>query len=260
MKLHHSAIAGDAHSRWRPSDRERDGRIEEGMTFANLILSALAPASLQRLAPNLEAVELSQGRALHRADALIEHIYFLDKGLASLVKTMEDGRSIEVGAVGIEGALGILAAFGIGRTVVDAIIQLPSHGLRIRPSALQEEMARNPTLRTLILRSAQHTLSQVVQIAACNSLHSLRERCCRWLLTAHDSAGSNSFPVTHEILAAVLGVQRTGVSVIANTLRQSGLIAYRYGQLTITDRSGLERYACECYGLLRAQSAQLLVL
>jgi CRP-like cAMP-binding protein len=229
------------------------------MTYANLILSALASASLQRLAPNLEAVELSRGRVIHRADAPIEHIYFLDKGLASLVKTMEDGRSIEVVTVGIEGALGVLAAFGLSRAVVDAIVQLPGHGSRIRPSALREEMARNPILQTLLLQCAHRTLSQVIQIAACNSLHSLRERCCRWLLMAHDSAGSDRFPITHETLAAVLGVQRTGVSVVANTLRQSGLIAYRHGHLIITDRSGLERQACECYGSLRARSDQLSV-
>jgi CRP-like cAMP-binding protein len=226
------------------------------MTYANLVLSALAPASLQRLAPNFETVEVGQGHVVHRVDAPVEHVYFLNKGLASLVKTMEDGRSIEVGVVGIEGVLGVSAAFAIGRPLVDSVIQLPGHGVRIRPGVLQEEMARTPTLGVLMARYAQRAVGQFIQIAACNSLHTLRERCCRWLLMAHDSVGSDTFPLTHEILAAILGVQRAGVSVIANTLRQSGLIAYRHGHVTIIDRAGLERQACECYGSLQTLFAQ----
>lgn len=225
--------------------------------YANRILAALPPESLDRLAGSLERVDLAQGAMLRHADAPMAHVYFLERGLASLVRRTEDGRSIEIGAVGVEGMVGVLATIGLRLASIDVTVQVPGFAWRLAPDTLRDAMARDRIFATLLRRDAHRAFEHLVQIAACNGLHSLRERCCRWLLTAHDNAGSDSFPLTHEALADVLGVQRAGVSAIASGLREAGLIAYRHGRITIGDRRGLERQACECYHVLQATSDRM---
>jgi CRP-like cAMP-binding protein len=227
-------------------------RIEEG--FENRILSALPRESVERLAVHLETVELTQGMTLGHADSPIDQVYFLNRGLVSLVKTLEDGQSIEVATVGIEGMVGLPVVLAGGdRSLTDYIVQVPGVASCIAPRQLRDEVRRDRALAALLSQYAQETFLQFIQIAACNGLHSVRERCCRWLLIAHDNAGSDGFPLTHETLAALLGVQRAGVSNVAHSLRQAGLIDYRHGSVTIENRSALEREACECYRILRAQ-------
>jgi CRP-like cAMP-binding protein len=220
---------------------------------ANRLLLALPQATFENVRQNLEMVDLVRGQVIYHVDAPVKHVYFVDRGLISLVKTMRDGRTVEIGAVGIEGVAGSNALFGIERTILDSIVQVPGTALRGDCQAMRREMERSESLRDLIQCYAHFAVSQLAQTAACNRLHSLEERCCRWLLIAHDSARSDSFALTHEFLAMMLGVQRTGVSLTANILQRAGLIRYSRGYVTVTDRPGLEAAACECHSTIHAQ-------
>ncbi len=225
--------------------------------LANRIMLALPPATLQSVKAHLEPVELKRGFVIYRPDARIEKLYFVNRGLISLVRTMNDGRTVEIGAVGIEGLMGLEALFGVERATLECIVQLPGTAFRGSPDVLRAEMRRSQLLQALLHGYYNLALSQIAQTAACNRLHTLEQRCCRWLLIAHDSAREESFSLTHEFLAMMLGVQRGGVSLAANALQQAGLIRYARGRITITNRPGLEAAACECYGTIRRLIANL---
>jgi CRP-like cAMP-binding protein len=224
---------------------------------ANLVLRALPRTVLHRIRPHLELIDLPRGHVLARIGTPVHHVYFVNRGVVSLVKTMQDGRTAEVGAVGIEGVAPVSALFGFENAVLDAIVQVPGSGFRMSRRSLRSEMAHSRALQDLIQHYVQWTVSQLAQTAACNRLHGLEERCCRWLLVAHDSALADTFMLTHEFLAMVLGVQRVGVTLTAGILRKAGLIDYSRGQVTIVDRVGLEEAACECYRTMRAQLDEL---
>ena len=224
----------------------------------NRLLAALPAESRDRLAPHLEPIELERGQVVHAAGAVIEHIYFIEQGLASLIKPMSDGSVVEVGTIGVEGMIGLSALIGVNRALVDVVVQAPGTALRVPRGVLAQEMAVNQRFRDLLLRYGHVLMLQFIQTAACNSLHSIEQRCCRWLLIAHDSARTASFPLTHEFLAMLLGVQRAGVSVAASALQKAGVIEYRYGRVTIIDRDQLEARACECYEAIRAALDRLL--
>jgi len=238
--------------------RDRPGiRAAGHREITNRILGSLPRATLKRILPDLEPLSTVRGQVIDQVDRPIEYLYFINRGLVSFVKTMQDGRTVEVGAVGIEGITDPNALFGIDKAIVGSIVQIPGTALRIRRAILLREMAMDDALREMMHKCARFAISQLVQTAACNRLHTLEERCCRWLLIAHDSALAKSFPLTHEFLAMMLGVQRAGVSVAARFLQKAGLIQYTRGRVTITDQSGLEDAACECYGAKRAELEKL---
>lgn len=219
--------------------------------LSNRILSALSPATLQCVKPHLEPVVLQRGRVIYEPDGRIDKLYFVNRGLVSLVRTMKDGRTLEIGTFGIEGVTGQEALFGIDSATLECVVQVPGSAFCASPDFLYAEMQRSQDLQMLLHRYYHLALSQIAQTAACNRLHTLEQRCCRWLLIAHDSARGDSFSLTHEFLAMMLGVQRAGVSLAANALQQAGLIRYARGRMTIADRLGLEAAACECYGTIR---------
>jgi len=239
-------------------DRDRPGTRGGGYRdITNRILRSLPRATLKRILPDLQSVNTLRGQVIDVVDRPIEYLYFVNRGLVSFVKTMQDGRTVEVGAVGIEGITDPNALFGIDKAIVGSLVQIPGTALRIRRDVLMREMATDDALREMMHKCARFAISQLVQTAACNRLHTLEERCCRWLLIAHDSALAKSFPITHEFLAMMLGVQRAGVSVAARLLQRAGLIQYTRGRVTITDQAGLEDVACECYGAKRAEFERL---
>jgi CRP-like cAMP-binding protein len=221
--------------------------------IANRILLALPQDSLQRLKPHLERVDLPQRRVVHDASTSVEHLYFVNQGLISLIKTMKDGRTVEVAAIGTEGVTGIFALYGIQPPIWDAIVQIPGEAFRVELGRLQAEMKRSDIFRGIMQRYIHAVVCEIAQTAACNRLHSLEERCCRWLLLAQERAQSDTFPVTHEFLALMLGVQRAGLSITAGILQKAGFIQYSRGRIVILDRSGLEATTCECYLAITAQ-------
>jgi CRP-like cAMP-binding protein len=215
--------------------------------IANRILLSLPQTTLERLQPALELRAMAKRDPIDRFDQPIEYLYFVNRGLISFVKTMEDGRTVEIGVVGIEGISSSHALFGINKAVLEALVQVPGTAFRISRDNLKHLISEDIALREALEKYAHFSVAAFAQTAACNRLHHLDERCCRWLLITHDSARSDTFSLTHEFLAMMLGVQRAGVSIAANALQRAGLIQYRHGQVTIVDRSGLEDAACECY-------------
>ena len=160
---------------------------------------------------------------------------------------MEDGKSTEVGLIGDEGLLGIPAILGGETSGYSAIIQAPGNCLRIKVADLKAEFNRDGALRNRLLGYVRLLLLQISQTAACNRLHHLEQRFARWLLMVHDRVRKDEFPVTHEVLSLVLGAPRSEVSVAAASLRKEWFIRYWRGKITILDRQGLEKAACECY-------------
>jgi len=224
----------------------------------NRLLAALPPADFERLAASLTPVTLSLKQFLVEADQPIEAAYFVETGMVSYLAYLADGEALEVGLIGCEGMVGLPLVLGVDRASVGAMVQVDGTALRISPTALRQAFNDSEAIRTRLLRSMQALHAQVSQTAVCNGSHSLQERLARWLLLAHDRAKDNQFPMTHEFMATMLGVRRSGVTVTAGALKQAGLITYTNGHMTILDRSGLEAAACECYGAVKRQYEQLL--
>ena len=227
-----------------------------GPTIENRVLSALPTADLDRLRPHLQPVALQQRQILHAAGAAIEHVYFIEQGLASVLTVMADGGAVEVRMVGREGVSDVSHALGAEISSQQVIVQVPGRALRISAAHLRAEFDTCDALRRSVLRCAAAAMTMTSQSAACNRLHSLEQRCARWLLSASDRIGTAAMPMTHEFLSLLLGVRRSGITATANRLRRMGLIHYRRGRLTIIYRSAMEACACECYAADREQFAR----
>src|SRR5579862_7270456 len=158
-----------------------------GQEVHNRLLLAMPPATVERLSTVLQPSPLIVGQSISRVNEVAEHIYFINVGFVSIVKTMLDGRAVEVGGIGIEGAISPGSLFGINGGVFDSLVQLPGSAFRIRREALRQEATQDPALREMLLSCAHFILTSIGQTAACNRLHSVEERCCRWLLIAQDN-------------------------------------------------------------------------
>jgi CRP-like cAMP-binding protein len=228
-----------------------------GEQVANRILLALPPPVFKQVLPHLKHVDFQRGDIVYRPGDLVRDVYFINRGLLSLVKTMRDGRTVEVSTRGIEGVTAPGVLFDLDTAILECVVQIPASAFSIRADMLRGAMTANRKLHALLLGYVHIVGDQLAQTAACNRLHSLRERFCRWLLIAHDSARSDTFPLTQEFLAAILGVQRSGVSIAASNLQKAGVIRCARGSITIIDRSRLEGSACECYRVVRDQFDRL---
>jgi CRP-like cAMP-binding protein len=224
----------------------------------NRILDALPAAESERLRPHLEPVSFALRQVLERPGQRVDYVYFPAKGALSVIILLQDGSAIEVGTVGHEGMLGLAALLGDGISLHEVIIQAAGTGFRIGARLARQEMERSTAFRALVLKLSQFVLAEISQNAACNGHHDLRSRCARWLLTMADKTDEETFALSQEFLATMLGVQRTAVTGVAQKLREEGLIHYRRGRIEIVDRAGLESAACECYGMMRELHRRLL--
>lgn len=213
----------------------------------NRLLLALPPATLERILRVSEPVSLVRGQRIDRADQPIRHIHFINRGLVTIAKTLEDGRSVEIGAIGIEGVANLPPFVGIQKAILDAVVQIPGTALRMGCDAMRRELENDSAFREVVQNYVRFGLSELARHIACGRLHHIEQRCCRWLLIAHDHALSDAFPVTHESLAMMLGCQRAGVTIAMGSLVKAGLIEHKRGAVAIIDRSGLEAGACDCY-------------
>jgi len=227
---------------------------------ANRILAALPPEEFEPLAAKLRPVPLVLGEVLYMPEQKIEYVYFVDSGVVSLLASLENGATVEAGLIGLEGMAGISVILGADSTPNQALIQAEGHALRISSKDIQTEFRKGGKLCDLLLRYTHTLFTQVAQTAACNRLHSIEQRLARWLLLTQDRVGRNDFVLTQDFLSRMLGVRRAGVSVAANTLRQAGLIDYHRGTMIILNRTRLENYSCECYGIVRAEYDRHLAL
>jgi len=223
----------------------------------NQILAALDKTEYQHLFVQLERVSLVLGERIYEADGPMDHVYFPETAVFSMLATMEDGRTVEVGPVGNEGLVGLRVAMGAKTTPDGVIVHIAGTALRLKASALKAELvsSRIP-LSHYLTRYTRMLLMMTGRTSACNKLHSLEQQLARWLLTMNDYVG-NELRLTHELLALTLGVRRAGVSVAANSFRNMGAIDYRRSYIHVVDRQGLEAIACECYHSVKAEYERL---
>lgn len=244
-----------------PSVVRRDQSTEASMTAfeipENRILRQLPRAQFQRLRALMSPVTTQFRQVLYHAHAPIEYVYFLNSGAASAVAVMKDGSTIEVATIGREGVVGLSALLASRTSPNEVIIQIAGDALRISSEMLEPEARSDGPLRDLLLRYQTAFLTQISYSVACNGLHPIQKRCCRWLLTMQDSIGSNQLELTHEFLAVMLGVRRPSVTEVLRPLQEQGLLLNGRGVITILDRKGLEALACECYQIVRQEYERL---
>jgi CRP-like cAMP-binding protein len=196
-------------------------------------------------------------QVLYQARSNMDHAYFPNRGVVSALTVMEGGRAIEVATIGDEGMVGLPLIVGAKTTTNRMIVQVPGDALRMTEEVLREEVSRDGALRRLLTLYHTAFLAQVSQAVACNGLHSVYQRCCRWLLMTQDRAHSDVFPMTHEFLAEMLGVRRSTVSEVLEPFQEKGLIRYSRGRFTVLDRVGLTAGACECYRIINDEFSRL---
>lgn len=213
----------------------------------NHLLIALPTKDRQRLLKHCRPYKLEFAHVLCESGARVQHVYFPNAGLISLLTPVQEGVSVEVGMVGREGFAGIPLFLGVPTSPVQWLVQGASDALRIHANDFTKEIVRSRPLREALNRYLHTFMTQVGQTAACNSHHELGPRLARWLLMTHDRVQSDSFRLTQEFLAQMLNVQRAGVTRAAGTLQRRKLIRYRRGAITILNRPGLELAACGCY-------------
>jgi len=213
----------------------------------NRLLARLAPAEYLRLLPLLKSLVLEPDQLLHKPRTPFVYAYFPTRAVTSYLRIMESGAAIEVGTVGNEGMVGASGALRAPESPHQVIVQVSGEGYRIEVKALAAEADRSASFRRLLVTYQAAFHAQVSQSVACNGLHPIGKRCCRWLLMTHDRVGADILPLTHEYLAMMLGVRRASVTDVLGPLRDQGLISYSRGAITVLNRKGLEGAACECY-------------
>jgi CRP-like cAMP-binding protein len=220
---------------------------DEGVNGRNRLLAALGPSDLALLSPHLKNSRHKQGVVLQEPGDPIEHVYFPQSGMISLLAVMEAGNGVETATIGREGAVGVMVGL-FGRTATArAVVQVEGTVSHIPAAQFQRALDESSTIRNLMARYNDAQITLVYQVAGCNALHQVITRLCRWLLQTRDKSDSDVIPLTHEFLSEMLGVQRSTVTVLARELQSLGLIHYRRGRIEIIDRPRLEAKACECY-------------
>jgi CRP-like cAMP-binding protein len=223
----------------------------------NKILAKLPGAELDELRPHFERVSLHHGQHVIIPDEPIADCYFPLDCLLSLVTQMEDGSAVESGTVGREGMSGVPVLLDAGATPMPTFVQVPGDAIRVSARVVKEAYERRGALHGLLNRYVHTVMVTGSQATACNAIHRLEERLCKWLLMSADGIGSDEVDLTHEFLAVMLGVRRAGVTEGAIKLQNAGLIAYSRGHVRILDRPALEASACECYRKTRAEYERL---
>lgn len=224
----------------------------------NHLLATLPDEDYQRLLPYLEEVQLPLRKVLYEPGETPSAVYFPNHAMVSLVATMEDGATVEVGLVGIEGVIGLPIVLGGRATVYQAIVQLPGTGVKLDADVFRAEFERGEYLQRLVLLYTQALLTQVSQNAVCNRLHTIDERLARWLLSVQDSLEADELPLTQEFISQMLGTRRASVTVSAGNLQEQGVISYSRGKITILNRERLREKSCECYNVIRSEFDRLL--
>jgi CRP-like cAMP-binding protein len=228
-----------------------------GLPLDNILLAALPRDHFDRLLPNLSTIVLQQGIVLYEAGDEVDQVYFPQFGMLSLLAVLRDGKAIETATVGREGVVGAMAGLGLYKSLVRVVVQLPVACSKIAATHFRTVAATSDPVRNLCIRYNEVLLSQARITAACNALHSIEARFCRWLLQSADRAAGDTVALTQELLAEMLGVRRTSVTEVASKVQAAGAITYSRGVIKILDRDALLRMSCECYETLLDQSAVL---
>jgi CRP-like cAMP-binding protein len=226
---------------------------------SNRILGALPRASLERILPDLDLKPLAMRQVVQPRNQTLDEVLFPVVGVASMISMGDSGDSVEVATVGCEGMVGLPMFLGGESAAVEVFIQVPGMGMHLAGAAFQHHVEREPALTRVLLLYTQALLTQVAQCSACNCHHPVVQRCARWLLQTHDRVRGDEFPLTHDFLGLMLGVRRASVTDTARVLQERRLIRYQRGLITVLDRKGLEKEACECYRLIAREFDRLLI-
>jgi CRP-like cAMP-binding protein len=221
-----------------------------GKPIRNKPLLAVPDEEFHAIRPHLQFVDLPRHLSLHEPHRPVRFAHFPNEGLISLVVELKDGKTVEAGLVGNEGATGMPAILGLRRSPLREIVQIEGSGFRVRVDALRELLPSVPKLQANLNCYAAGLAMQVAQTAACNRLHKIEERLARWLLLAQDRLDSAIVPITHDFLATMLGTDRPSVSLAAGILQRKALLTYTRGSVKILNRKGLEQFACECHAII----------
>ena len=224
----------------------------------NQLLAALPPEDYQRLLPQLELVDLPLGTPLYESGGHLQHVFFPIEGIVSLLYVTQGGNSAELAVVGCEGMIGISLFMGGETTPNRAVVQSTCRAYRLPAQVLKAQFGAGGALHLVLLKYTQALITQISQTAVCNLHHSVDQQLCRWLLLSLDRLPDNKLQMTQELIANMLGVRRQGVTESARKLEHDGLITYRRGLITVLDRPGLEKRACECYSVVKTETARLL--
>jgi len=224
----------------------------------NRLLASLPPDEYQRLQPHLRKVSFSLGEVVYEFGGQLDYVFFPTTSIVSLLYTMENGSSAEMGLTGNDGVVGIALFMGGGTMPNRAVVQSAGDALRMKARVLQAEFALGGKFQQLLLRYTQALITQISQTAVCNRLHSVEQQLCRWLLLSHDRVQADELIMTQELIADMLGVRREGVTVAAGHLQDLGAISYVRGRIQILDRKKLEETVCECYRVVRDEFDRLL--
>jgi CRP-like cAMP-binding protein len=219
----------------------------------NRLLRALPPADLGQLMPELEHIRCHREQILMDADSPLDHVFFPDSGVVSVVAVYANGSIIEMANIGREGCSSVQAIFGADRSSVRLLVQIPGEAVKMSRVAFGRAMESMPSFHSLMYAYAQAFLEQVMVSVACNGAHSLKQRLARWLLTMRDRGDDDTLRITQNLLGEMLGVQRPSITIAARELERAGLIARGRREVTIVDRPGLLAESCECYQLVRTR-------
>jgi CRP-like cAMP-binding protein len=223
---------------------------------ANAILHRLSSKTLALIEPHLHKVKLAQGTVLHESGEAISSVYFPLSGMVSMLAVLKSGEAIEAGVIGREGFVGGFLGVRGWRSLGQAMVQMNGESMRLNVRHFKKAYDASDELRILVNAYQSVVYFQAQQTAACQALHPVEARMCRWLLQAQDAVGSDTLNLTQELLSHMLGVRRTSVSGSANKLQEEGLISYKRGVIRIIDRKGLEKSSCECHAAVRAAMAE----
>ena len=224
----------------------------------NRLLLALPSRDLKQLMPRLEQITCQREQVLMDADSALDHVYFPDSGVVSVLAVYADGSMIEMATIGREGFTGVQAALGDKTSSARFLVQIPGSAAKLSRVAFTRAMQSMPSFRKLMHAYVQAFLEQVLVSVACNGRHNLKERLARWLLMMRDRGDDDVLEITHNLLAEMLGVQRPTITNAAQELERAGLIERGHRQVKILHRQGLLRASCECYQLVHERTAQYL--
>jgi CRP-like cAMP-binding protein len=216
--------------------------------YRNAILKRLSPEVLRKLP--LQPVEFPLRKVLHEPNEEIEYAYFPEAGVFSVVSVMKDGSSIEIGTIGREGMACSVLLLKVNTVPYRNFVQVAGDGYRVGASQLTAAAEASEPLRDVILQYEAVFRTQTMQGMACNGLHNIQQRCCRWLLMTRDRVDSDDLKLTHEFLALMLGVRRTSVTEVLAPLQEMELVKSNHGTITILNRKALEARVCECYWIM----------
>jgi CRP-like cAMP-binding protein len=248
-----AAAGGTIHATAAQAPERDDGRAIRSASSRerNRLLAALPADEYARIIGELEPVELTVRQLLWKADAPIRSLYFPRSCVCSLLTPLSGELPVESATIGKEGLAGVSVLLGVPSIPATCVAQVAGEALRVDADRVRAWMGGDGALPGLLLRYAQALHDQTSQSVACNRRHEMEERCARWLLMTHDRVSSDTFALTHEFLASMLGVRRASVTVAAGILQKAGLIRYSRGKITVLDRAALEQASCECYRVVR---------